>query len=93
MTHPMIERAARALCREHSRLLVGDDVLEDAINTEWKLFAPEAAIVIRSLLDPTDDMIEAGTVNLIASGWDIEAGDFRGAFRRALLTILEGEGK
>lgn len=69
----MVERVARAICR--AGICGPRDHLDQQENANWRKFTLEARAAIEAMLDPTDEMLAAGSAaaEVCDDGWESNA--------------------
>lgn len=73
MTHRFIETIARAACLEdveRSQIYYGLETIHEVVNRNWRDYVPMVVATIRSLLEPSAEMLVAAEEAVPALGSD-----------------------
>lgn len=79
--HPMLEKVARAIGEEDAQ-----------VDKYWHVYLPQARAAVRALMEPTQDMIEAGAEKdywVTLEGQEPQPE----VYHAMLLPLVEGEGQ
>ena len=95
--HPMIERAARALCRremeDNSSLALSDALerarVDRAVDNVWPAFVEEAVLVIRALREPDEGMVDTGVAYFPVADTPYRPEEYGPATRQVFTAMID----
>lgn len=66
----MIEKVARALCA-HNYNNLNEDMIERIVETCWKAYIPSAAVAIKAMKEPTEEMLKVSEDHAIGINYKL----------------------